>query len=191
MLSFWNRCCGAWNLTRSQAFSFHILWNSANWGRYIWCSHISEIQIRQLTLEQSCVQLGLLMLSITQFYMTVTFFFCFSYEEPATGISVSPVIKLTEQWFWCSLCKLVNMSLHQSVCCLSMFCPITCNKWANYSTHALAWYQSLQNNWVRSVNKFLLSLNHCLAYGGMTALRWGVSIISFYVMCSEGFNCNM
>ena len=108
-------------------------------------------------------------------------FFCFSYEEPATVISVSPAIKLTEQWFLGSLCNSVNMSLQQSVCCFICFAQsqITGNKWANYSTHALVWYQSLQNNWVTSVNKFLLSLNHCLAYGGMIALRWGVSIISF------------
>ena len=68
------RCCGAWNFMRSQAFSVHFLWNSRNWGRYVWCSHTSGIQIRQLTSEQSCVQLGLLMLSITQLFMTITFF---------------------------------------------------------------------------------------------------------------------
>ena len=48
-------------------------------------------------------------------------FFCFSYEEPATVISVSPAIKLTEQWFLGSLCNSVNMSLHQSVCCFICF----------------------------------------------------------------------
>ena len=68
------RCCGAWIFMRSPAFLVHILWNSTNWGRYVWCSHTSGIQIRQLTPEQSCMHLSLLMLSITQLFMTITFF---------------------------------------------------------------------------------------------------------------------